>query len=166
MSKEWFILQFKPNSHYQAIKNLNQQGFETFLPICNFTSRGASRFTNITRPLFSGYMFVAFDKANTQWGKINSTFGVSRLVTFNNILKPVPATLINNLKDRCDLSGKLLPTKKLKKGDHVKISTGPFTNFIATVETLEADQRIWVLIDLLGRQSKIETQFHNLQLSY
>ena len=30
MSKEWFILQFKPNSHNQAAKNLNRQGFETF----------------------------------------------------------------------------------------------------------------------------------------
>ena len=33
MTKEWFILQFKANSHHQAAKNLNQQGFETFLPL-------------------------------------------------------------------------------------------------------------------------------------
>ena len=44
MSKEWFILQFKPNSHHQAAKNLNRQGFETFLPLHDTTSRKISRF--------------------------------------------------------------------------------------------------------------------------
>ena len=33
MSKEWFVIQFKPNSHHQAKKNLNRQGFKTFLPL-------------------------------------------------------------------------------------------------------------------------------------
>jgi len=43
---------------------------------------------------------------------------------------------------RCDLSGKLLPIKKLKINDQVKILDGLFTNFIATVEKYETDQRI------------------------
>ena len=62
MSKEWFILQFKPNSQHQAVKNLNRQGFETFLPLHNTTSRKLSRFINASKPLFPGYMFVRFDK--------------------------------------------------------------------------------------------------------
>ena len=32
-----------------------------------------------------------------------------------------------------------------------------FANFIATVEKYEDDQRIWVLMDLMGRKSKILT---------
>ena len=44
MSKEWFILQFKPNAHHQAVKNLTQQGFETFLPLHDTTLRIMSRF--------------------------------------------------------------------------------------------------------------------------
>jgi transcriptional antiterminator RfaH len=46
MSKEWFILQFKPNADHQAAKNLNQQSFETFLPLYDTTSRKSSRFIN------------------------------------------------------------------------------------------------------------------------
>lgn len=165
MSKEWFILQFKANSHYQAVKNLNCQGFETFLPLHNSTSRSSSRFINTTRPLLPGYMFIAFDRANTQWSKINNTYGVSRLITFNSILTSVPSSFIKNLMYRCDHSGKLLPTKKLKKGDKVKVINGPFTNFIATVETLEADQRIYILMDLMGRQTHVEANLKDLQFS-
>ena len=165
MSKEWFILQFKPNSHHLAAKNLNRQGFETFLPLHDTTSRKLSRFINTSKPLFPGYMFIRFDKAESEWHKINSTYGVSRLITFNSILKPIPTGFVDSLMKRYDLSGKLLPIQKLKKGDQVTVLTGPFANFIATVEKYEDDQRIWVLMDLMGRKSKIQATTDKLQLS-
>ena len=164
MPKEWFILQFKPNSHHQAVKNLTRQGFETFLPLNESTSRKASRFINTAQPLFPGYMFVSFDRADIQWHKINSTYGVSRLVTFNSILKSIPTTFVTSLMIRYDLSGKLLPIEKLKKGDKVRVSKGPFADFIATVEKYETDQRIWILIDLMSRKTKTQTSVEDLQL--
>ena len=165
MSKEWFILQFKRNSHHQAAKNLTRQGFETFLPLQNRTSRGSSRFINTTQPLFPGYMFITFDRAKTEWHKINNTYGVSRLITFNSVLKSIPARFVDSMRKRYDISGKLLPIQRLEKGDQVKVLKGPFANFIATVEEYEADQRIWVLMDLMGRKSKIQTPSDNLILS-
>jgi len=165
MSKEWFILQFKSNSHHLAAKNLNRQGFETFLPLHEATSRRLSRFINTSKPLFPGYMFIRFDKTESEWHKINSTYGVSRLITFNSVLKSIPVTFVDHLKKRYDLSGKLIPVKKLKKGDQVTLLKGPFANFIATVEKYEADQRIWILMDLMGRKSKIQTPSDNLTLS-
>ena len=165
MSKEWFILQFKSNSHHLAAKNLTRQGFETFLPLHETTSRRLSRFINTSKPLFPGYMFIRFDKAESEWHKINSTYGVSRLITFNSILKSMPTSFVDSLMKRYDLSGKLLPIQKLKKGDQVTVLTGPFANFIATVEKYEADQRICILMDLMGRKTKIQTPSDNLSLS-
>ena len=165
MSKEWFVLQFKSNSHHIAAKNLNRQGFEVFLPLQNTTSRKASRFINSNRPLFPGYMFIRFDKAESEWHKINNTYGVSRLITFNSILKSIPTSFVDSLMKRYDLSGKLLPIAKLKKGDQVTVLKGPFANFIATVEKYEADQRIWILMDLMGRKTTIQTPSDNLTLS-
>ena len=165
MSKEWFILQFKSNSHHLAAKNLNRQGFETFLPLHEATSRRLCRFINTSKPLFPGYMFIRFDKAESEWHKINSTYGVSRLITFNSILKSIPTIFVDHLMKRYDLSGKLLSIQKLKKGDRVEVLKGPFANFIATVEKYEADQRIWILMDLMGRKTKIQTPSDNLTLS-
>ena len=165
MSKEWFILQFKSNSHHLAAKNLNRQGFETFLPLHDTTSRRLSRFINTSKPLFPGYMFIRFDRAESEWHKINNTYGVSRLITFNSILKSIPTTFVDHLMKRYDLSGNLLPIKKLKKGEQVTVLKGPFANFIATVEKYEADQRIWILMDLMGRKTKIITPSDALELS-
>ena len=165
MSKEWFILQFKSNSHHQATKNLNRQGFETFLPLHDTTFRKSSRFINTVQPLFPGYMFIAFDRAETNWHKINYTYGVSRLITFNSNLKSIPTTFVNSLMKRYDLSGKLLPIKKFKEGDQVKVLKGPFANFIATVEEYETDRRIWILMDLMGRKTKLQTSSDALKSS-
>ena len=165
MSKEWFILQFKSNSHHIAVKNLNRQGFETFLPLHNTTSRRTSRFINTSKPLFPGYMFIKFDRAESKWHQINNTYGVSRLVNFNSILKPIPTKFVDSLIKRCDLLGKLIPVEKLKKGDQVTVLKGPLANFIATVEKYEADQRIWILMDLMGRKTKIQTPSDTLILS-
>ena len=165
MSKEWFILQFKANSHHQAAKNLNRQGFETFLPLNNTTSRKATRFINTLQPLFPGYMFIKFDKTEDKWHKIKNTYGVSRLITVNSSLKSIPSTFIDSLMKRYDSSGKLIPIVEMKKGDKVEILKGPFANFIATVEKYESEQRIWVLMDLMGRKTKIQTPLNALQPS-
>jgi len=163
MSKEWFILQFKPNAHHQANRNLNRQGFDTFLPLHDTTLRKSSRFINTSKTLFPGYMFIKFDRNESHWHKINNTYGVSRLITFNSILKSIPTSFVDNLMKRYDLSGKLLPIKKLEKGDQVTVSKGPFANFIATVEKYEDEQRIWILMDLMGRETKIHTSSDALQ---
>ena len=165
MPKEWFILQFKANSHSIASKNLNQQGFKTFLPLHEITLQKTSRFINNTRPLFPGYMFISFDKTKTGWHKIHNTYGVSRLITFNSTLKSVPTETIDSLMKRCNSLGKLLPEGKLAKDDKVTILNGPFANFIATVEKYEANQRIWILMELMGRKTKIQTPSDNLTLS-
>jgi transcriptional antiterminator RfaH len=165
MAKEWFIIQLKPNSHNQALKNLTRQGFETFLPLNDVTLRKASRFVTITKPLFPGYMFVSFDRAESDWHKINNTYGVSRLITFNSIIKSIPTIFIDHLMKRYDLSGKLIPVQKLKKGDRVTVSKGPFANFIASVEEYETDQRISILMDLMGRKIKLQTPLNTIQSS-
>lgn len=163
MSKEWFVIQFKPNSHYQAKKNLNRQGFKTFLPLHEITSRKASRFVKSTKPLFPGYMFVSFNKTENKWHKIRNTYGVSRLITVNSSLKSIPSTFIDSLMKRYDSSGKLIPIVEMKKGDKVEILEGPFANFIASVEKYESEQRIWILMDLMGRKTKLQTPLNALQ---
>jgi len=165
MSQEWFILQYKSNSHNLAKNNLNQQGFKIFLPLIDNISRKSSRFTHTSKPLFPGYMFVRFDRTEPAWHKINNTYGVSRLITFSSILKSVPTNFIDNLMKRYDSSGKLLPIQKLKKGDQVTVLKGPFANFIATVEKYEADHRISILMDLMGRKTKVISTSHALRLT-
>ena len=163
--KQWHLVQFKPNSHRLAARNLQRQGFETFLPLQKVTRRKASRLTVDLRPLFPGYMFVGVELDVAPWRTINSTIGVSRLVSFADNYKPLPLNLISSLMLRCDKEGKLLPPKTLNAGDSVEVLAGPFTNFVASVEKIDAQQRVWVLMESMGRGTRMKVQPEQLKLS-
>lgn len=151
----WFLAQLKPNSAHLAVRNLSRQGFQTFLPVEDVTRGQRGRFVTVARPLFPGYLFVAFDIDAGHWRTINSTHGVTRLVSFGQEPAPVPHEIVHELMGRCDSSGKLLPPKVLQPGDHVRLSSGPFANFVAEVEKMAADRRVWVLMELMGGRVRV-----------
>ena len=160
---DWFLLQYKPNSHQIAVKNLSAQGFKTFVPLQRVTRRFRKTFKEEIKPLFPGYMFVSFDPHHDLWRSISSTFGVSKLITFGNRLTPLPIRLIKELKKRTETEHDLC-LLKVKKGYNLKISRGPFADFLAQVENIEAEKRVWVLLDLLGQKSRVRLNLKSLEL--
>ena len=66
---------------------------------------------------------------------------------------------------RCDASGTLLQPKSLSEGDSVKMLTGPFANFIATVDTIDPKQRIWVLLDFMEQKTRMQVTAEQLQIA-
>jgi len=122
-----------------------------------------NRYVNHLRPLFPGYMFVAFDPESSPWRQVNCTIGVSRIVSFGGQPQSVPHNLVTGLMQRCDASGKLLPTKELNKGDEVQLLTGPFANYIAKVETIDAKERVWVLMEFMGQVTRTSVEKNQLK---
>ena len=161
----WSLIQFKPNSHRLAERNLHQQGFETFLPMQEITRRKAFRFVNELKPLFPGYMFVNLNTELALWRSIKSTIGVSRIVGCLGNPQPLPKQIVSGLMHRCDASGTLMPTKNLNTGDSVELLSGPFANFIATVDKIDPGQRIWLLMDFMGHKTRMRASADQLQLS-
>jgi transcriptional antiterminator RfaH len=151
--QNWYLAQIKPNAHRLAERNLLRQGFEVFLPLLQETRARGQSFISSTKPIFPGYLFVAAGEG--QLSSVNNTLGISRLVSFGNVPHPVPAALIAGLKLRCDDNGVMALLAKLSAGDIVKIEQGPFAGFVATVDELDRNHRVWVLIDLMGRSSKL-----------
>lgn len=161
----WFLAQLKPNCASIADKNLKRQGFRTFLPLEEETRQRNGKFVTAMRPLFPGYIFVAFDVACGLWRTVNSTYGITRLVSFGKEPTAVPLDLVSQLMLRCDAAGKLLPPKLLKPGDQVTLTKGPFAHFVAEVEEIAPDSRVWVLMELIGGQTRVAVGADQLRAS-
>ena len=160
----WYIVQFKPNSHKIAVLNLQRQGFETFLPMHEVMRRTVAKFETVIRPLFAGYMFVACDPETAPWRQINSTYGVSRMLSFaEEGPRPMPEALIAGLRARCDSVGKVMPLENFEAGQSVEMHSGPFANFIATVEQMASDARVWVLLDFMGKETRVQVARQQIQ---
>ena len=160
----WFLAQLKPNCANIADKNLTRQGFKTFLPLEEETRERNGKFVTTMRPLFPGYIFVAFDVALGLWRNVNSTYGITRLVSFGKEPAQVPLDILSQLMLRCDASGKLLPPKLLKPGDQVRLTSGPFADFVCTIESIAPERRVWVLMEIMGGQTRVAVAADQLRL--
>jgi len=138
------------------VKNLDRQGFETFLPLQEFTRRQDARFVSDLRPLFPGYMFIHLDPQVSPWRKVNSTYGVTKIVSFGEVPAPVPAALVSGLLKRCDDQGRLVTSAPLRIGDEVTVVDGPFSEFVGTIEAVDAQQRVWLLFEFMGQSARIQ----------
>lgn len=152
----WFVVQLKPNSETIAKRNLSRQGIHVFSPFEELAVRKASKLINTRRALFPGYFFVSFDLEIVTWRVVNSTMGVSRLVSFvENKPARVPFDLLSALMRRCDPSGQLLQPHVLREGDLVRVMSGPFAEFVGSVEHTTSKERIWILLDILGKNTRV-----------
>jgi transcriptional antiterminator RfaH len=156
LDKKWFIVQIKPNSHNTAIQNLERQGFETFLPQMEVTQRKENKFRVKNVYVFPGYIFVCFDPRVITWTKINNTYGVLKLLAFNGRPSEISSDLILELKNRYEINSNSTQKEKLEKGDAIKFLAGPFTELIGKIENVDDNNRIWVLLDVIGGYKKLK----------
>ena len=45
---------------------------------------------------------------------------------------------------------------------NAEITNGPFAQLIGKIEEIDADQRIWILLDILGTQTRVSINKLNL----
>ena len=154
--KKWLVVQIKPNSYDLAIRNLERQGAETFLPKMNTTIKTKTKFVNKDVLVFPGYVFIGIDLRYFYWTKINSTYGVSKLLSFNNKPYEIPIDLILTLKNRYKNNINPVINENLKKGDTIKFNNGPLVDLVASIESIDAKHRIYALLKVLGGRRKLE----------
>ncbi len=165
ISSPWYLAQVKPNCSQIARRNLERQGFTTFAPFEEETRQRGGKSLLTRLPLFPGYLFVSLDPETSPWRKINSTLGIARLVAFGTRPAPVPQTVIEDLMLRCDADGRLTAPAPLNPGDQVRIKHGPFSSFVAQVERIEPNRRVWVLIDIMGGEKHVAIPQADLRLA-
>jgi transcriptional antiterminator RfaH len=154
-NKRWYLAQCKPNATHIAIRNLDNQGFASFLPLREGTKRKGRGFQHQIRPLFPGYLFVQLDADEGPWRKINSTRGIARLVRLGAEPSAVPDAIIAGLMARCNELGIIQDAGTLAVGDRARVTQGPFSGFVSTIADVEADARIYILLDIMGQSTSV-----------
>jgi transcription elongation factor/antiterminator RfaH len=148
--ERWYLVQSLPRREPNAEFQLNAQKFRAFLPSFTKTIRHARKLRTVRAPVFSGYLFVILDLGRDQWRSINGTFGVARIVTFEDRPSPVPPGLVEAMLDRTDAEGETHLTGSLSPGQSVRILAGPFAQLVGTLDRLDAGGRVRVLLEIMG----------------
>ena len=151
----WYVAQAQPHREKRADFHLRQQGFSTFLPLHQKTVRHARQFRTVQAPFFPRYLFVRLDIGRDRWRSVNGTFGVSSLIMEGELPKPVPRGAVESMMAMADEAGLISVTPQLSLGDTVRVIRGPFSGLVGRLAALEDNQRVKVLLDILGKETLV-----------
>jgi transcription termination/antitermination protein NusG len=113
------------------------------------------------RLLYPGYVLVEMEMDDELWHAVKSTPRVTGFVGGGT--KPVPLTAdeVNSVLYRQSSSRERpRPKMSFEKGEMVKITDGPFTNFSGKVDEVNAERdTLRVMVTIFGRSTPVELEF-------
>jgi len=154
----WYAVHSRPKQEIRALENLQNQGFETWLPMITIEKLRRGRLAEVTEPMFSRYLFIRLDTEQTNWAPIRSTLGVSRLVSFGNRPAPIADNLIQALRQMPDRP----PERFLQAGQAVRMIDGPLKGLEAVYQHADGELRAMVLVDLMSKQHSVMVDMQHL----
>jgi transcriptional antiterminator RfaH len=146
VTKAWYLVYSKPRQEQVALQNLDQQGYETYLPMGKLRRRRGKTAKIVTEPLFPRYLFIYLCSQTDDWGPIRSTIGVSGLVRFGEQAARVPDGLVEFLKEREKDGYPTHEAKPLEAGDSVRIVEGVAQHYEGVVLARSARDRVNLLL--------------------
>jgi transcriptional antiterminator RfaH len=154
----WYVVQTHARGEHKAAAHLTRQAFEVYLPRHLKRRRHARRTETVAAPLFPRYLFVRIDVGAQRWRSIQSTIGVARLVCQGEHPLPVHPRVIDDLKRGEDARGFVVLNERpqFAPGDRVRIVDGAFGAQLGLYEGMTGDERVAVLLELLGRKVRVK----------
>ena len=149
--KDWYLVKTKSRQENIAQNNLENQDYDVFCPFAQINNKRVV--------LFPGYIFIYLDSKSQDWSPIRSTKGVLYLVRFGLNYAKIPNNIIEFIKkNQLNTAEKLKSLSNFKPGDKVQITEGAFKNCIAIFKEYKPDERVILLMNLLGQQQTISIE--------
>jgi transcriptional antiterminator NusG len=120
--------------------------------------RGGKKAT-VKEKIFPGYILVKMILDDTTWLAARTTPGITGFVGIGDQPTPLSEAEVKNIQKFVSSPAPRFKTK-LSAGEAVKITDGPFTDFLGTIhEVDEAKGKIKVLVSIFGRETPVELDF-------
>jgi len=118
----------------------------------------------VERKIFPGYLLVEMVNTDESWSVVRNTPGVTGFVSAQDEKgRPIPTPLDEEeVKSILRRMTSATPRVKvgLNKGQTVRITDGPFTDFIGIVEEVYPDKgKVRIMVSIFGRDTPLELDF-------
>lgn len=153
MSKHWYVAHTRPRQETIAELNLQRQGFQCYLPRLSVRRRVRGHWQSLLEPLFPGYLFVQLDLECGHVAPIASTRGLRALVRFGTQYLPFADDAVTWLRQQ-ELQQQARATERelFSPGEALTLLEGPFAGLKAVYQCSRSQDRVELLIQILGAQ--------------
>ncbi len=121
--------------------------------------RGAK--VNTERKFFPGYVLIRMDLTDDTWHLVKNTPKVTGFLGGGGRPQPISQReaerIIHQVQEGIE---RPKPAVVFEIGEQVRVSDGPFTSFIGTVEEVDEEKsRLKVAVSIFGRSTPVELEF-------
>jgi transcriptional antiterminator RfaH len=157
LDENWYVIHTKPRQEQRALSNLQNQGYQCYLPMIALEKLSRERLNVIEEPLFPRYLFISLDASRygQNWSPIRSTWGVSGLVSFGSKPAKVNSLLIDLLRQQ-EQGLSEGPQRLFSAGEILLVADGPFAGLQAVYQMASGENRAMVLIELMGKSAQMQ----------
>ena len=117
------------------------------------------------KKLFPGYILVNMHMDDESWYVVRNTPGVTGFIStedeYDKRQKPIPleTNQLNDILNKVE-SGPARVKIGLERGETVRITEGPFVDFIGAINDVdESKGKVRVLVSFFGRETPVELDF-------
>ncbi len=159
----WYAAYTQPRMELWARTNLWDRGFEVYLPRYQRTRRHARKVDQIACPLFPRYIFVRADAETQSLRAISSARGVVDIVRMGIQPATVGNDVIQGIRQREQGDGFIhLAGTTFEPGAAVQVMSGPMADLVGVFASRTDEERVVILLNLLGRQVKVRVKADEL----
>ena len=161
----WFLAYTKPRFESVAQVNLQQQGFEVYLPLYKKFKKTETGSVSVFEPMFPRYIFFRPSRPSQSITTVRSTKGVNNLVRFGFEPAVMPDNVLQLIREleqsRNQVS--VQEASPFKTGQRVRLKHNALNNMQGLIQSVGA-KRVAVLLEIMGRPSVVQVEHHQLEV--
>ena len=161
----WYLAYTKPRQEEIARVNLDQQGFESYLPLYKKFRKTEQGPVSVFEPMFPRYIFFRPGKPQQSISTVRSTKGITTLVRFGFEPAVIDEELLRRIRqleeDRNHAT--LLELSQLKPGQTVRLQHTALSGVEGLIQSVSS-KRVEVLLDILGRPAVVQLAHHQVEV--
>ncbi|MBI5213483.1 MAG: transcription termination/antitermination protein NusG [Nitrospirae bacterium] len=168
MSKNWYVVHTYSGFEEKVkvsieervrLKGLEEKITRILIPTEKVIEIKGRKKKETDKKFYPGYILVEMELDDETWHLVKNTL---RVTGFVGGARPVaiPDEEVDMILQQLERGPAPVVKSQFEKGENVRITDGPFTNFVGYVDEVDMDHgRLRVMVSIFGRQTPVELSF-------
>ena len=168
MGKNWYVVHTYSGFEEKVrlaieekarLKNIEEKIGRILIPSEKIVEIRGKKKKESDRKFYPGYILVEMELDDETWYLIKNTLRVTGFVGGTRPV-PIPEEDVDVIIQQLEKGPAPVVKTRFEKGENVRITDGPFTNFVGFIDDVDMDHgRLKVMVSIFGRQTPVELAF-------
>ncbi len=145
------------------LKGLEEKISRVLIPTEKVVELKGKKKKESDKKFYPGYILVEMELDDETWHLIKNTLRVTGFVGGSKPV-PLPEEEVDVIIQQMEKGPAPVVKSQYDKGENVRITDGPFSNFVGYVDEVDMDHgRLRVMVSIFGRQTPVELAFTQVE---